>query len=154
MDAKRLDEWVTALQAIHTAAGLTGMPDERLRRWTRHTPAAITSSTLAANNLHEITETFLAYRRNTKFASSTELLTYQKDSTESSLAQAKNDTYSVLRWLEQTANLYPVIGAADKLSAASLTDPYSSPCTYLQHPAIDVLDQETITKIATRDTGA
>jgi len=154
MDAKRLKDWVTALQAIRTAAGPAQMRDSQLRSWAIQTLAGISSTTLDPSDLHEITDAFLESDRNTKSSTDTNLVTYQNDQTGFLFRPAKEEAYSIFRWLEQTASPYPVTGTADQLSTASLVYPYSLPRTYLEHPVIDVLDQETITKIATRDTGA
>lgn len=154
MDAKQIREWVAALQAIHTATGRIEMPGAQLRNWARDTLAKLTSAALDANNLEEISEAFLASSQDTQFAVDTELLEYQRGREEVSRFPAKSDAPSVLRWLEQTASPYPLVDTANTLSAPALVNPYSSPTNYLQHPTIDILDQETITRISARDTGA
>ena len=157
MDAKQKRQWVTALKALQTAAGFGDVPNNQLRDWGRSTLAGITSAALDARDLDDISDAFLESvqkNRNLVQAPERTLFRYQTDWKNFPLVPPEVQESRLPRQLGQVTSSYPLTETSDNTPAPYPANPYISPTTYLLHPSIDVLDQETITKISSRDTGA
>lgn len=155
MNAERKNKWVAALKALQTAAALPEMPDDRLRDWAMDTLARIAPPALTASDVAEISRAFIEHSRQSDLSGKPGplLLRYKTDWPEFPLALEEIGQSGVPAQLGQAVNPYPLMDAP-VLPAAYLSNPFSSPTSYLAHPGIDVLDQETIIKLASRDTGA
>jgi hypothetical protein len=157
MDTKNKRTWVAALKSVQIAAGLVEMPGNQLRDWARSTLAEITSSALTAGELDEISEAFFeSVQKKTLVAGESKpvLFQYRTDWKDLPLAPLQVEESRTPRQIGQMASAYFLIEPPGSPPAPFPANPYGSPSNYLLHPSIDVLDQKTITKISSRDTGA
>lgn len=155
MNAKQKSKWVAALKALQTAAALPEMSGDQLRGWAIDTLARIAPSALPASDSDEISDMFVEHSRQGNFSRNPRsvLFRYMTDWSASPPTLDDIGQSGVLAQLGQAVSPYPLIDPP-VLPVAYLSNPFSSPASYLAHPGIDVLDQETLTKIASRDTGA
>jgi hypothetical protein len=133
------------------------MPSNQLRDWARNTLAEIASSALTTSELDEISEAFFeSVQKKTLVARESKpvLFQYRTDWKDFPLAPLQVEESRTPRQIGQMASAYPSIEPAGSPPPPFPANPYGSPSNYLLHPSIDVLDQETITKISSRDTGA
>jgi hypothetical protein len=157
MNAKQRLRWVAALKAVQAAAALPNMSRNELREWARVTLTGIASSALSESDLDHISRAFSESSGSSPSGMPRGVLfRYKTDWPEFPLdvAEQSDALSDVLLQLGQAKSPYPQLDAPVTPLAAYLLNPFSSPSSYLAHPGIDVLDQETITRIASRDTGA
>lgn len=138
MDARQRKRWVAALKALRTASAASGMAGEQLRSWALDTLAAMPSADLDAGSRDAIADAFLA-----AIQPGVSLVP----------AAARLPVFMSFDKLE-ARELEQMMSRYAAPAPGELANPYSSPASYLLHPTIDVLDQETIRKISSRDTGA
>ena len=155
MDAEQRNKWVAALDALQTAAALPDLSDNQLRDWAIETLARAASPALHVSDIDEISGAFIENSREANLSGMPLplQLRYKTEWSAVPLGRAIEPS-GVLAQLGQTASPYSSIGPPALSVASYPSNPFSSPAIYLAHPGIDVLDQETITKIASRDTGA
>lgn len=158
MESELRKKWVAARAFLNVAAGLGDRPRDVLRDWARQTLSELTSAGLDPQSIREISDDFADPLMKLSLPRWGELSAYLPRAAQVGIVSGSPDLATFIRQEQQALQFYPGIAALPgfdtRFSASSLDDPYSSPSSYLSHPIIDVLDQETITKIASRSTGA
>lgn len=160
MDAEQKNNWLAALTAQWRTVRRARMPSVELQLWARQTLLAISAPELDLVSVYAIANEFV---ESVRMAASVRAATANppRHATARAAFALADTAPSPLAALPQrkpvTRDYFGgrrLPGSADEPAPPSSGDPYASPANYLRHPTIDVLAQETIARISSRDTGA